>query len=110
VTFESNCICCAERRLIKQLKHECVKNGNRIHKFSAWTKRKFGTLIIYRPTSYGYGISLPCVMCRKMIEKYDLRWKAHDGRHWIDSQQTDKLPKSQPTNKQRRLLKFSESS
>jgi hypothetical protein len=45
-----------------------------------------------------------------MIEKYDLRWKAHDGIHWVDSQQTDKLPKSQPTNKQKRLLKFSESS
>ena len=108
--FESNCLCCAERRLIKKLKHECFKSGNKIHKFPAWVKRKFGILIIHRPTSYGEGISLPCVICRKVIEKYDRRWKAHDGNKWIDSANSDKIPKSNPTNKQRRLLKFGENS
>jgi len=103
---ESDCVCCAERRLIKTLKRECFKRGNRIFKFSNWVRRKFGTLIISRPTSYGDGKSLPCVLCRKMIEKYDLKWKAFDGEKWIESKYPFQLPKSQPTHKQRRELGF----
>ena len=52
------------------------------------------------------GISLPCVMCRKAIEKHNIKWRAYDGENWIDSSKTEILPKSQPTNKQRRFLNF----
>ena len=93
VTFESDCICCAERRMIKTLKRECFKRGNRGHQFAAWVKRKFGTLVIQRETSYGEGVSLPCVLCRKVIEKYGIRWKAYDGETWIDSLITKNIPK-----------------
>jgi len=62
--------------------------------------------VICRETSYGDGISLPCVMCRKIIEKHDLKWIAHDGEKWIHSQKTPCLPKSRPTNKQRKHLGF----
>jgi len=92
--------------MIKALKHECLKQGNRIHKFTAWVRRKFGTLVIQRDTSYGNGTSLPCVLCRKVIEKHGLRWRAYDGDRWIDSLYSSHIPKSKPTNKQRRLLRF----
>jgi hypothetical protein len=92
--------------MIKTLKRECFKRGNRGHQFAAWVKRKFGTLVIHRETSYGEGVSLPCVLCRKVIEKYGIRWKAYDGETWIDSLITKNIPKSKPTNKQRRLLRF----
>ena len=105
-TVDSDCICCAERKLIKNLKHQCSKKGYRIHKFSSWVKRKYGAIVIYRKTSYGDGISLPCVLCRKVIEKYDIKWMAHDGNGWVHSEKTDVLPKSKPTSKQCRTLRF----
>ena len=92
--------------MIKTLKRECFKRGNRGHKFAAWVKRKFGTLVIRRETSYGEGVSLPCVICRKVIDKHGIRWKAYDGETWIDSLNTKNIPKSKPTNKQRRILRF----
>jgi hypothetical protein len=103
---ESDCISCSERRLIKKLKHTFFKKGFRLHQFSSWVSRKHGTLVICRETSYGDGISIPCVMCRKIIEKHDLKWIAHDGEKWIHSRKTPCLPKSRPTNKQRKHLGF----
>tara|TARA_B100000401_G_scaffold180107_1_gene121027 strand:- start:4844 stop:5305 length:462 start_codon:yes stop_codon:yes gene_type:complete len=104
--IKSDCICCSERRLIKTLKHDFYKRGYRPHQFSSWVNRKHGTLVICRETSYGDGISLPCVLCRKVIDKHDLKWIAHDGEKWIHSKKTLCIPKSQPTNKQRKHLGF----
>ena len=42
----------------------------------------------------------------KMIEKHKLKWKAFDGDKWVESKYPFQLPKSQPTNKQRRELGF----
>lgn len=61
-----------------------------------WRVRKDGIL----------GCSLPCVLCRKMIEKHDIKWCAYDGSNWVHSGRCEILPKSQPTNKQRRMMKF----
>jgi len=106
VKTQSNCICCAERRLIKQLLWECLKRGNKPHQFQSWVNRKYGELIVERKTFYGHGNSLPCVLCRKAIEKIGLRWIAHDGTSWIRSTKSEYLPPSIPTNKQSRQLGF----
>lgn len=103
---KSDCICCAERRIITNLKREFLKKGYKNHQFAYWFNRKCGTLVIRRETSYGDGISLPCVLCRKMIEKYNFKWVAHDGEKWIHSCRSIDIPKSRPTNKQKRLLGF----
>ena len=102
----SDSTCCAERRLIRNLKHDFLKKGYKNHQFSSWVNRKHGALVIYRETSYGDGISLPCVLCRKMIDKYNLKWIAYDGNEWIHSCKSVHVPKSKPTNKQRRILRF----
>ena len=104
---KSDPICCSERRLIKNLKRDFLKRGYKSHQFSSWVNRKHGTLVISRETSYGDGISLPCVLCRKMIEKYNFKWVAHDGERWIHSCRSIDIPKSRPTNKQVRALGFS---
>ena len=107
IQSKSDPICCSERRLIKNLKHDFLKRGYKSHQFSSWVNRKHGTLVISRETSYGDGISLPCVLCRKMIEKYNFKWIAYDGERWVHSCRSVNVPKSRPTNKQVRALGFS---
>jgi len=102
----SDCICCAERKLIRLLFHTCMKKGYRPYKFTNWLHRKYGELIVERKNIYGDAVSLPCVMCRKVIEKYDIRWVAHDGQKWVHSRKTKNLPPSIPTPKQKRNLRF----
>ena len=103
----SDSTCCAERRLIRNLKHDFLKKGYKNHQFSSWVNRKHGALVICRETSYGDGISLPCVLCRKMIEKYKFKWIAYDGERWVHSCRSGSSPNPQHTNKQVRVLGFS---
>ena len=104
----NDCIKCAERRIISQLLRKSVKNGVKIHNFATWLHRKHGKLIIWRNRRDGeMGNALPCVLCRKSLEKYKIRWKACiGGDNWVNSTHLDTLPKSKPTNKQRRVMKF----
>jgi hypothetical protein len=105
-SIESNNHMCAERQLIRRLYRECLKKGHRPHQFSEWVHRKYGHLIVGRKTVYGDGISLPCVLCRKTMERYDICWVAHDGERWVHSKKTENLPESIPTAKQKRMLGF----
>ena len=104
--ISSNNHMCAERQLLRRLYRECMKKGHRPHQFTEWVHRKYGHLIIHRRTVNGDGISLPCVLCRKTIERYDICWVAHDGEKWIHSKKSKNLPDSVPTAKQKRLLGF----
>jgi hypothetical protein len=102
----SNNHMCAERQLIRRLYYECLKKGYKSHQFTEWLHRKYGHLIIFRKNVYGDAISLPCVLCRKMIERYDICWTAHDGEQWVHSKKTIQLPISMPTAKQKKNLGF----
>lgn len=104
----SDNICCAERKMINHLYREYMKKGysNR-NNFTNWLHRKYGEMVVERKTVYGDGISMPCVLCRKAIEKNHIKWSAFDGQKWIHSVKTDKLPNSVPTHKQIRVLGFS---
>ena len=102
----SNNHMCAERQLIRRLYRECLKKGYKSHQFTEWLHRKYGHLIIMRRNTLGDAISLPCVLCRKMIERYDICWAAHDGHQWVHSKKSDQLPHSIPTAKQKRNLGF----
>lgn len=105
-TVISDCLCCSERKLIKQLYRTCLKKGNKPHQFTDWLHRKHGELVIERKNIYGDAVSLPCVLCRKVIERLDIRWTAHDGEKWVHSRKSEYLPTSIPTNKQKRNLGF----
>lgn len=47
------------------------------------------------------GISLPCVMCRKALDRLCIQWRAHIGSTWFKSTDPD-VPISRPTNRQGR--------
>lgn len=102
----SNNHMCSERQLIRRLYRECLKKGYKSHQFTEWLHRKYGHLVIMRRNTLGDAISLPCVLCRKMIERYDICWAAHDGHQWVHSKKSDQLPQSIPTAKQKRNLGF----
>ena len=109
LTTENHCHCCAERRLVKKLLHKSIQKGIPLNKFSQWVHRIHGTLIVYRQLGDGsnnMGISIPCILCRKVIEKYHIKWAAFDGKRWIHSWD-ENLPQSKPTHKQRMIFKLS---
>jgi len=88
------------------LHHEYSKKYKNNKKFSEWLHRKHGKMIILRPRADGtVGISIPCVLCRRQIDKYKIQWVAHDGEKWVFSDK-DKTPISKPTAKQIRKLGF----
>jgi len=96
--------------LIRQLLRKSLKHGVKSHKFSKWLHRKYGTLVIWRHRKDGLmGNALPCVICRKVIEKYKIQWIAGIGDNvWVNSKHTENLPLSVPTNKQRKYIFKSE--
>ncbi len=103
----SDCHCCSERKLLRMYLEEFRRKGIDLNQFPRWLHRKYGNLIIWRPRKDGVmGTSLPCVVCRKAIEKYRIQWVAYDGDKWIHSNHDDP-PQSKPTHKQRKLMGFS---
>lgn len=93
--------------MIKKLIRESRQKGVPEHKFAKWVHRVYGDLVVYRMRCDGIlGISFPCVLCRKSLERTKIQWTAHKGDEWFHSVQTPELPKSRPTNKQRRLFLF----
>ena len=102
----SNNHMCAERQLIRLLYRECMRKGYKPHQFTEWLHRKYGDLVIERRNIHGDAVSLPCVLCRKSMERLGIRWAAHDGKQWVHSQKSEYIPPSIPTAKQKRVLGF----
>ena len=89
------------------LLREGMKAGVKSYNFSKWVHRKKGNLVVWRQKKDGeFGNALPCVLCRKAIEKHDLKWVAYTDNGWVNSVKDDILPKSKPTHKQKRNMKF----
>ena len=102
----SNCSCCAERRLIARLQHQAKREGVSPARFVSWSYRKFGPIVVQRTRKDGLpGISLPCVICRKALDRLRMPWMAHVNDRWYHSTDDD-IPPSKPTNKQRTMLNF----
>ncbi len=95
---------CAERRLLRYLRHRSRIEGIQPAAFSHWLHRKVGQLIIKRiKCDGGMGTSIPCVCCRKVLDRECIRWKAHIGETWISSND-ENPPVSKPTQKQRGMF------
>ena len=102
----NNCIRCAERNLIRELLLEAGRQGVHPSCLAYWIHRKYGDIIVKRILCNGdLGTSLPCVVCRKALDRWAIQWRAHIGTTWVRS--TDEVvPKSRPTSRQSRELKF----
>jgi hypothetical protein len=82
-----------------------VKKGVSPYCFSRWVHRKYGDVIIHRMRKDGVvGCSIPCVLCKRAMERKGLQWIAFDGTRWVHSLQTEDLPVSRPTSKQKRFI------
>lgn len=92
---------CAERRFISMMKHKAQINGVPPSRFPHWLHMKVGSLIVIREKSDGnLGTSLPCILCRKILDRENIQWSAHVGNQWFSSTDID-VPDSKFTNKQR---------
>ena len=101
----NNCTCCAERRMLARLREMSRRAGNSPAQFSTWTYRKYGEIVVTRLRRDGQpGTSLPCVLCRKALDRVKIPWRAHVGAVWISSRD-DEVPPSKLTQKQKMLLK-----
>jgi len=102
ITVPNTCHCCAERRLLGLLREQARREGVAPAKFSHWLHRKHGKFTVVRLRRDGEpGISLPCVICRKVLDRMCVRWKAHIGTEWVTD---ENAPASKPTQKQRALV------
>lgn len=92
---------CAERRFIQMMKHKSRIEGVHPSGFTHWLHRKIGKLTIKRIRCDGtHGTSVPCVFCRKVLDRECIDWVAHIGEHWV-SNRDEVVPKSKLTQKQR---------
>jgi hypothetical protein len=98
-TFNT-CQRCAERNLIRELMLEAGRQGVHSWCLARWIHRKYGDLIVVRKLGNGdMGTSLPCVVCRKVLDRMSIQWRAHIGSKWVRSTDPD-LPESRPTHRQ----------
>lgn len=105
-TFNS-CIRCAERNLLRKLILEASRQGVHSACIARWIHRKYGDFIVVRELDDGsLGTSLPCVVCRKTLDRLSVQWRAHIGSKWVRSTDPD-VPESRPTHKQKCEWKFS---
>ena len=101
-----NCSSCAERALLKTLVIHARRQGVHAACISHWIHRKYGDLVIQKIRHDGQaGTSLPCVLCRKALDRWSIQWRAHIDQRWIKSNDSE-LPKAKPTNNQKLLLGF----
>jgi hypothetical protein len=92
--------------MIRSLQLQASRQGVGSAKFPSWIHRKYGDLVVTRVrVDGGHGTSLPCVICRKAMDRLSIQWRAHVGEEWIRS--TDEyVPASRATTKQRVKLGF----
>ena len=101
----NDCHCCCERKLLKVFTLECSRQGVPLSKLPHWIHRKYGDFVIQRTLFSGsLGTSIPCVICRKALDRMSIQWRAHIGDEWFKS--NDSPPKSRPTHKQKHKLNF----
>lgn len=96
---------CAERRFIQYMKYRSKIEGIKPSAFSHWLHRKLGKITISRIRCDGqYGTSIPCIFCRKVLDREFIMWRAHiGGENWVSSMDAV-VPASKLTQKQRGIL------
>lgn len=104
-THQAHCIegKCAERRLLEQLCRQahiagfCGTSGVR------WVNRHTRAFVIERLTKDGMpACSLPCLLCRRAMDTYGIRWVAHLDAHNVVTEQD--APPSKFTHRQQAIV------
>jgi cytidine deaminase len=91
---------CAERRHILKLIHNAKVKGVANHKIVHWIHKHEVELVVERFDANGkVANSLPCVLCKQMLDKYKIKWMAFFEGKWVKSTDDD-VPVSRPTSRQ----------
>jgi len=103
LTVPCNTNVCAERRLVAALRRSAYVHGVPKHSVAKWVRRRAGTLTVERRTSDGaQACSLPCILCRRVLDAFDLRWRATA---WDGTVVTrDEAPPPRFTHRQRNTM------
>lgn len=104
----SNHRCCAERRLLASWERQARQHGIPAHSITTWVRRKVGAdVVVWRQLSDGsLGCATPCVLCHRVLVRYDLRVHCTlSGNTWFSGRMdAEDAPASKLTAGQRRLL------
>jgi hypothetical protein len=104
VGFGNTVHMCAERRLIHFMKHRARIEGVSPSGFYHWFHRKIGRVVIWRMyQDGGMGTSVPCILCRKIMDRGLIDWNAHIGTSWHSNRDLSP-PKSKFTFKQMKSI------
>jgi len=96
---------CAERRFLNLLRHKAFIAGVSPSRFPHWLHKKIGNLIVIREKFDGeLGTSIPCILCRKILERGHIQWSAHIADVWYKSVD-EKVPLSKFTHKQMKAFR-----
>lgn len=109
--------CCAERIAIGHAQRDAQRHGVRPHATIAWVLRKYGHHItVWRTRADGsYGCAVPCVVCRREIERFGLRVHCTTvplddaSSEWYHGYMDDPAaPTSKPTSRQAHTWRVAE--
>jgi hypothetical protein len=100
--------CCAERNMLSDHIRLAQKRGVSAHSIVSWVRRKYGTkIVIWRELANGQmGCSVPCVICSKWLQRFDLRITCigPDTKWWTGYVTDPDAPKSKLTSKQSQTM------
>ena len=90
--------------MIVHLTHLANVKGVPKYKIAHWISRQHGKFIVTRYNSDGETTtSLPCILCKKQLDRYKIRWRAYYDNCWIDSD-SENIPESKLTSRQANIL------
>jgi hypothetical protein len=99
----SNHRLCAERVMLRDLCRRARVRGAQPHAIVRWVLRHTGGWEVSRHTADGArGVSLPCVLCRRALDDFHVRWTATTRAGDLVDERT--APRSQPTSRQARFV------
>jgi len=109
VGIARNCIrCCAERNMIDAYVREARTKGIREHRIVPYVRRQIGCINVLRfDSSANPRCSVPCVLCRKVLIKFDIQVRCilPSGECYVGKMDDAWAPESHLTSGQRRSMK-----
>ena len=108
ISIQSTHRCCAERLLINKYEHMAHVKGVPKHKKVHWVRKQMGAkIVIWRRLRTGeLSCSFPCLLCRQVLNKYDMNIECNmwDGSIY-KSRILDSCIESTFTTSQKRIFK-----
>lgn len=97
---------CAERRMALRVWIAAVRHGVRgPTKIARWIRRRYGIWHVERFLSDGTpGISIPCLLCRRVLDRLGVRWEATNRDGETVGSHDPRPPTSTLTRRQKKYI------